>query len=244
MLVLLSAVSHPGLEMKFLITNDDGFGAPGIRLLASVAANFGEVTIVAPVVEQSGISHRISFEKPLQLVEKQENGYTVDGTPADCVRVALSLWNEFDCVLSGMNNGANLGVDVYYSGTVAAAREAAFFGLPAIAFSQYRANYTANNSYDFENTKPLLTRLLKDLLGTSPASEILNVNLPDRASTTDPAEIDLVRCPVDPSPLPADFRRDENKLVYSAVYADRPKMPGMDTDVCFGGNVSISKMGF
>ena len=135
--------------MKLLITNDDGFSAPGIQLLANVAAEFGQVTVVAPACQQSGISHRITFENPLNLVEKGTNAYSVDGTPADCVRVALSLWEgEFDCVLSGINDGANLGVDIYYSGTVAAAREATFFGLRSIAFSQYRANYQSSQSFD------------------------------------------------------------------------------------------------
>ena len=228
--------------MNLLITNDDGFEAPGIQLLASVAASFGSVTIVAPEREQSGISHRITFEKPLQLTQKGDKAYTVDGTPADCVRVALSLWGgDFDYVLSGMNDGANLGVDVFYSGTVAAAREANFFGLPSIAFSQYRADYRVSESYDFEKTRPLINQLLPDLLAKHHGMPILtNVNLPDRAASVDWETIGLVNCEVDRSPLPAKFKRTERGLVYAAKYADRPRQPGLDTDVCFAGDVSIS----
>lgn len=233
--------------MKLLITNDDGYDAPGIQLLASVAAEFGAVTIVAPAYEQSGISHRITFEKPLKLTEKGDQAYTVDGTPADCVRVALSLWHgKFDCVLSGMNDGANLGVDVFYSGTVAAAREATFFGLPSIALSQYRANYSISNSYDFESTRPLVKQVLTDLLTVDSSQKplLMNVNLPDRAASVGCELIERIKCDVDPSPLPANFRNTDRGLVYGASYAGRPRKPGMDTDVCFAGHVSISEVRF
>ena len=234
--------------MKLLITNDDGFAAPGIQLLLSAASEFGEAVVVAPAKQKSGISHRITFEKPLNLLEKGKNQFAVDdGTPADCIRVALSIWDqEFDYVLSGVNDGANLGVDTYYSGTVAAAREANFFGLPSIAFSQYRANYAESNSYDFEKTRPLLIQLLEELLHPEPTENLLtNVNLPDRAASVDSDEIEWIKCDVDPSPIPAEFRKSKDgELVYCAEYSKRPRQSGMDTEICFGGNVSISIVGF
>ena len=230
--------------MRFLVTNDDGFHAQGIQLLAKIAAEFGEVHIVAPLAEQSGISHRITFEQPMNLNEVGEKQFTVNGTPADCVRVAFSVWeNQFDVVLSGVNNGANLGVDVFYSGTVAAAREATFFQIPAIAFSQHRANYQA--SFDFEKTVPLARRLLKqqlDKLADCDYASLTNINLPDRAQSAPSEEIEVVLCEVDPSPLPADFRKDNGSLIYGGKYADRPRNKGQDTDVCFSGNVSLSEI--
>ena len=235
-----------GRRMKLLITNDDGFAAPGIRLLATEAATFGSVTIIAPEREQSGISHRVTFEKPLHLTEKGENAYTVDGTPADCVRVAMSLWQgQFDYVLSGMNDGANLGVDVFYSGTVAAAREATFYGIPSFAFSQYRAEYSVDNPFDFAKTRPLVNRLLTDLLANHRGEPVLtNVNLPDRAASDQWQSIRSIECDVDPSPLPGNYRETQRGLIHGALYADRPRKAGMDTEVCFGGDVSISVVRF
>ena len=221
---------HLGNAMNLLITNDDGYDAPGIQLLASVAAKFGDVTIVAPANQQSGISHQITFEQPLSFEQRSDAGYTVDGTPADCVRVAVSLWkSRFDYVLSGVNDGANLGVDVMYSGTVGAAREATFFGIPAIALSQYRANYSTSDSFDFEKTRPLLESLLSDLLSRPDRNAMVtNVNLPDRAASVPQTQIDRINCKVDPSPLPADFENTESGLLYTGKYIDRPRKKGMD----------------
>ena len=128
--------------MRILITNDDGVFAPGIKLLAEWARKIGEVTVVAPKNEQSGMSHAINFTKPieikkLELMEGVE-AYSCDSTPADCVRYGIvGLKREYDLVLSGINRGVNLGVDVIYSGTVAAIFEAAYWKHNALAISTY-----------------------------------------------------------------------------------------------------------
>lgn len=128
--------------MRILITNDDGINAPGIRALADFAKGFGEVTVIAPKVEQSGKSQAIDFVSPIEIVEADigigVRAFSVDSTPADCVRFGLDgLKEQFDLVLSGINRGVNLGADIVYSGTVGAIFEAARQGVPGIAVSTY-----------------------------------------------------------------------------------------------------------
>ncbi len=130
------------MALKILITNDDGIGAKGIRLLAEWAKSIGEVTVVAPKVEQSGKSHAIQFVNPVEIkrvpfVEGVE-AWSMDSTPADCIRFGVvGLNRKYDLVLSGMNRGVNLGADIVYSGTVGAIFESARLGFPSIAFSAF-----------------------------------------------------------------------------------------------------------
>lgn len=126
--------------MRILVTNDDGLHAPGLIHLVRFCRQLGEVTTIVPLVEQSGKSHGIELKKPFKVHEVElEPGivaYAVESTPADCVRYGvLARGMKFDLVISGINRGYNLGVDSLYSGTVAAAREAALHGIPAIALS-------------------------------------------------------------------------------------------------------------
>src|SRR5690606_8605943 len=125
--------------MKILLTNDDGIDAPGLALLAEIAAERGQPVIVAPDRHLSGCAHRVITEEELILDERGPNRYALNGTPADCVRIGLlHVCPDAAWVLSGVNDGGNLGVDTYLSGTVAGAREAALFERPSIALSQYR----------------------------------------------------------------------------------------------------------
>ena len=131
--------------MKFLITNDDGIDAAGLNALLEAAQNFGEATIVAPVAPQSGVSHAVTWHEGVRIEprgDKRQSGserFAIHGTPADCIRLGLlHLVPDANWILSGINHGANLGADVYYSGTVAAVREAILHGWPGIAFSHYR----------------------------------------------------------------------------------------------------------
>src|SRR5690242_349876 len=122
-----------------LVTNDDGVHAEGLRLLRAALLPLGHVVVVAPSNEQSATSHSITLDRPLRHVEHAADVHAIDGTPADCVYLALFeprfLPRRPDLVVSGVNHGANLGTSVFYSGTVAGAREAALRGIPAIAFS-------------------------------------------------------------------------------------------------------------
>lgn len=128
--------------MRILITNDDGYSAEGIRALALWAKKLGDVTVIAPKIEQSGKSHAIDFSRPIEIKEVDEipgvKTVYVDSTPADCVRYAiLGQGESYDLVLSGINRGVNMGIDIVYSGTVGAIFEAGRLGHKAIAFSTY-----------------------------------------------------------------------------------------------------------
>jgi 5'-nucleotidase len=163
--------------MRILVSNDDGYQAPGIVYLAAALAELAEVIVVAPDRDRSGASNSLSLKNPL-YVTRHENGFTsVEGTPTDCVHVAITglLDQEPDMVVSGINAGANMGDDVLYSGTVAAAMEGRFLGLPAVAISV--ASYQPRHF----DTAARLAKLLVLRLQENPlsADTILNVNVPD-----------------------------------------------------------------
>ena len=130
--------------MNLLHTNDDGIDAAGLAALLAAARAFGNPVVVAPAGPQSGVSHAVSWERGVRLEERGPASFAVHGTPADCSRLGLlRVAPETRWVLSGINHGGNLGADVYYSGTVAAVREAVLHGWPGIAFSQYLREDTA-----------------------------------------------------------------------------------------------------
>ena len=227
---------------KILVTNDDGWMAPGIALLAEAAANFGEVTVVAPEVEQSGMSHRITFDRPLAIQQKSTGFYSVDGTPADCVRIAIAkLGGGFDWVLSGINDGANLGVEIFYSGTVAAAREATLLGVPAIGLSQYRVKYL--EAFDWSQQKNLVERLLGQMLTADERKpgKWLNLNLPD-PSTCPESGPQVIECRADYSALPNQYSDTNGGAELDFKYRERPRQEGRDVEVCFGGHVALTRL--
>jgi 5'-nucleotidase len=166
--------------MRVLVSNDDGVDAPGIRVLAERLGAVGQVTVVAPDRDRSGASNSLTLDAPLRVLPMGNGYYRVAGTPTDCVHLALAglLDEEPDIVVSGINNSANLGDDVIYSGTVSAAMEGRFLGLPAIAVSLVTQDHKGVH-YDSAAQAVLLLmqRLLVDPL---PADTILNVNVPDR----------------------------------------------------------------
>jgi 5'-nucleotidase len=166
--------------MRVLVSNDDGVDAIGIRVLAERLGAVGQVTVVAPDRDRSGASNSLTLDAPIRALRMDNGHYRVAGTPTDCVHLALSglLDEEPDIVVSGINNSSNLGDDVIYSGTVSAAMEGRFLGLPAIAVSLVSRDHKGEH-YDSAAQAVLLLmrRLLVDPL---PADTILNVNVPDR----------------------------------------------------------------
>ncbi len=164
--------------MRILISNDDGVQAPGITRLAQALAGIAEITVVAPDRDRSGASNSLTLDVPLRASVREGGFISVEGTPTDCVHLAITglLDCEPDMVVAGINAGANLGDDVLYSGTVAAATEGRFLGLPAIAISLVSSGAV---HYDTAARVALhlVERLRKDPL---PADTILNVNVPDR----------------------------------------------------------------
>ena len=167
--------------MRILLSNDDGYRAPGIRKLYEALQQAHDVTIVAPERDRSGASNSLTLTRPLRAVKVQEKDqdriYFVDGTPTDCVHLAITglLREEPDMVISGINAGPNLGDDVLYSGTVAAAMEGRFLGLPAVAVSS--GSFTPEHlDVAAETVVQLVEELVRDPL---PGNIILNLNIPD-----------------------------------------------------------------
>ncbi|OXX29029.1 5'/3'-nucleotidase SurE [Vibrio sp. V08_P9A1T1] len=163
--------------MKILLSNDDGVYAQGLNTLARALADLAEIVIVAPDRNRSGASNSLTLEQPLRVDLIAPNTYSVQGTPTDCVHFALNelLKDDLpDLVLTGINHGANLGDDVFYSGTVAAAMEGHFLGVQAIAFSLVG---TAN----FTTAAQIARQLVEQHLNAPiPTNRLLNVNVPDR----------------------------------------------------------------
>jgi len=174
--------------MRILVSNDDGYLAGGIQTLARAAATLGDVRVVAPDREQSATSHSLTLHYPLRVRKASEGVQMVDGTPTDCVMLAIGelLEERPDFVLSGINHGANMGDDVLYSGTVAAAMEATVLGIPAIALSH--VGHEHEHMSDWTDT---VASLLAQLMTRDdfPKETLLNVNLPPIA----PADVKGVR---------------------------------------------------
>ncbi|MCU0618517.1 MAG: 5'/3'-nucleotidase SurE [Gemmatimonadaceae bacterium] len=172
--------------MRFLCTNDDGILAHGLDCLIRAAEPLGDVTVVAPDREQSATSHSLTLHHPLRPVRRGERRWQVDGTPTDCAMLAIEalMPERPDFVLSGINHGQNMGEDVLYSGTVAAAMEGLSLGVPAIALSFAGGDLRADVTMLDALIEPL-TAMLRHLTALEmPAGTLLNVNLPPRTPET------------------------------------------------------------
>lgn len=167
--------------MRLLLTNDDGILAHGLSCLQEAAAPLGELTVVAPDREQSATSHSLTLHHPLRPVRRGERRWQVDGTPTDCVMLAVEalMPERPDFILSGINHGQNMGEDVLYSGTVAAAMEGVALGIPSIAISFAGGDLRADLTHLAAQVKHL-TKLLRHItsLPQHPPSILLNINLP------------------------------------------------------------------
>lgn len=226
--------------MKILLTNDDGVLAPGLEALGRVAEGLGQCVVFAPSKMVSGCSHSTTTDRPFGVQEIGGGRYSVSGTPADCVRVAIHQLNPpLDWVLSGINNGGNLGVDVYHSGTVAAVREAAIHGIPGIAVSQYHARPLLVE--DWERAVEWSRPVVEEIMGRSAKpGTFWNINLPcPEPGAPRPA---VVYCPLDPSPLPLSFDGKAGSLRYTGRYRERRRTAGSDVDVCFGGRIAVTEI--
>ncbi|WP_392532638.1 5'/3'-nucleotidase SurE [Nostoc sp. C117] len=224
--------------MTIIVTNDDGIDAPGIRALVK-AVNGKNAIIVAPADHQSGCGHQVTTTRPINLQRRSETEYAIAGTPADCIRIAITQINtNVKFVLSGINAGGNLGVDAYISGTVAAVREAAMHGIPGIAISHYRK---AKQNFDWDRAAKLTTEVLEDLLQRhlEPGS-FWNVNLPHLQPGEPNPEV--VFCQPCIKPLPVSYRIEGNDFYYVGEYGKRDRISGSDVDVCFSGNIAVTKL--
>ena len=222
-----------------LLSNDDGYRANGIQTLARALSEFAEVVVCAPEIEQSATSHALSVHRALRLFEPAPGVFSIDGTPADCVYVALHGKTRIlprwpDLVVSGVNHGVNLGDDVFYSGTVAAAREAALKGIPALAVS-------TPHDADMDRAAELSCRVTRALLLrpiTTPL--LLNLNVPKGYSAVQTTRLGrrIYRDEV-------DFRRDPRGREYlwlGGPSVEHPGLPGSDTEAFDAGVASLTPL--
>jgi 5'-nucleotidase len=225
--------------MKILLTNDDGIDAEGLSALEKAIP--GELYVAAPANHVSECSHRITTRQPLPIEQRGDRRWAIDGSPADCVRVALNyLYTDiqFDWVLAGINEGGNLGVDIFYSGTVAAVREATLLGQRAMAFSHY---IRRDLPRDWEVATLRATRVFDELSKSFLAPQTFwNVNLPHLGREAPEPEMRPCRPCV--LPLPMRFENQGNALTYEGDYPNRPRTQGSDVEWCFGGGISISNI--
>jgi 5'-nucleotidase len=249
--------------LTVLLTNDDGIEAPGIRALAAALDRSRPgslVWTVAPAIEQSGCGHQITTQSPLDLRCHGPQTYSITGSPADCTRLGLfelapapigpidnqtgnQTGNQTSTprswVLAGINSGGNLGVDAYLSGTIAAVREAAIHGHPAIALSQYRRG---RGPIDWDCAIRWGHRVLDRLLGEPlPQGAYWNVNFPwpDEQGT----EPELIFCEPCRNSLPVRYRREADRFHYCGAYSDRPRQPGSDVYTCLDqGAIAVTQL--
>jgi 5'-nucleotidase len=164
--------------MQILLTNDDGIFAPGLAAIYKELVKIGDVTVVAPAGARSGTSHSVTFDGPLVCnkvdINGQFTGFSVQGSPADCVKLACMQLckGPIDLLVAGINNGANAGINIYYSGTVAAAMEGAFLKVPAVATS-----LVVDEKMDFEKAAEYCVKIIKKLLPLE-SGYVVNINIP------------------------------------------------------------------
>ena len=220
-----------------LLTNDDGVDAPGLAALLAATEGTGPREVFAPLGPQSGCGHVVTTHAPIALARREDGRRSVDGTPADCVRLAIHvLGPDLGWVVSGINAGGNLGADIHHSGTVAAVREAAIHGIPGIAISHYIAR---GRAVDWDLAARRAGLVIRSLMGRPPGpGAFWNVNLPH----PEPGgpEPEVVFCPVDTSPMPLLYREEAGGLRYRGDYQTRARQPSADVATCFGGRVAVS----
>lgn len=224
--------------MTFILTNDDGIDAPGIKALLK-AVDGKKVIIAAPKDHLSGCGHQVTTTRPIHVHRRSDSEYAIAGTPADCTRIAVShICQDVKFILSGINAGGNMGADVYISGTVAAVREAAFHGIPGIAVSHYRKG---KRNVDWDTAARWTSSVLADLLARpTTLGTFWNVNLPH----LEPGSVDpeVVFCEPCTQPLPANYRIEGDDFYYVGEYAKRDRTPGSDVDVCFSGKIAVTEL--
>ncbi|MCO8122677.1 5'/3'-nucleotidase SurE [Stieleria sp. TO1_6] len=254
--------------MKILITNDDGIDAPGIRaLFASVTLAMQrdrpgqpyQVVVVAPDRCRSECGHSIETRHPLTIKTIQPDWHALTGTPVDCVRVAIQAMQvRPNVVLSGINAGANLGVNLMVSGTFAAAREASLLGVPAMAVSHYRRPDVPRT---WDHTPAWIAETMAEFFAAACECErsisqppLWNVNLPavDPDATRVPPRIECLvdRCPITRTGSIAGWengsaagaRQPKATVRFDIDFHGRPREPGRDVEHCFGGRMTISKL--
>jgi 5'-nucleotidase len=234
--------------MNIILTNDDGYDAPGLHAAYLAVRELGDVHVVAPKTERSACSHTITLKRPITVEshhhELYGKSYAVDGTPADCVRLAVAalLDRPIQLVISGINHGANAGVDLFYSGTIAGAREGSILGIQAIAISQaIRADVPTDWPASTAVTKKVVRDLLQEKL---PAAGFWSINLP--APVPNDFERHIHRVPLASHPMPMTFDRSDSEdgrmmeFGYGASYWLRDVSGPSDYSVIRDGGIAVT----
>ena len=226
--------------LTFLVTNDDGIDASGIRVLhqALSQVTMDPIVVVAPKHHQSGCGHRVNIRTVIPVEWRSQTQVSVDSTPADCVRLGVNyLYNDIHFVVSGVNEGCNLGSDIYPSGTIAAVREATIHKIPAISFSHFKR---ADWELDWKRATKWTVRVLEKLLAQALESGTFwSVNFPHLEAEA--PEPELVFCSLCTRPLLAEFVEKENGYLYVGDDINRKSDSGTDVDVCLSGNIAIAQ---
>lgn len=231
--------------MKILLTNDDGIDAPGLAALEASIPSDIEFIVIAPDTQRSECSHSVTTRHQLRLRQVGTQRWSLNGTPVDCVRVAIALIApDLGGVVSGVNDGGNLGADVYISGTAAAAREATIHGVPAVAISQYRKPEIPRT---WDHVPNWLENQILPLLWEQRRAQTLidyfwNINLPSLAASPNHEPPPIVNTKMDRHPLPLGFSQEGDILTYKGDYQGRPRVLGTDVHECFEGRISISRI--
>jgi 5'-nucleotidase len=236
--------------MRILLTNDDGVHAPGLKLLETIAARFSDdVWVVAPETDQSGVSHSFSLSSPLRLREISPRHFAVQGTPTDCVLMALKkVMSDVkpDLILSGVNRGQNVAEDVTYSGTIAAAMEGTLLGVPSIALSQSYGGVETRDRPHWDSTQTHAPAVIEKILAAGiPEGVLINVNFPNcpgdevkgyEVTSQGRRDADIIRI---------EQRRDGRAIPYYWLMFQRPQYSpseGTDLEALSHGKVSITPL--
>ena len=222
--------------MRILLANDDGIYAPGLAAMEKALSSLGEVTVIAPATEQSGVGHAITFLNPLVCKEvfdgDRRRGLAVEGSPADCVKLGVVelMKPRPDLIVSGINGGLNAGINVLYSGTVAAAIEGAFFGITSVAVS-----LEWDEQADFTRAAEMARQVIAQILQhKSAASRLYNLNIPTAATKLPPGHAELKVVPMGVARYGEHFikRKDpRNRDYYWATGDPRPEHGEEETDL-------------
>lgn len=240
--------------MRIMLTNDDGIDAPGLTSLFGQIADMGELHVVAPATAQSATSHGVTFHRPIRVQNRNsDNGHerppasqlAVEGRPADCVKLAMSdlVPQPIDLVISGMNAGANVGINVIYSGTVAAAMEAAFLGIPAIAVSLHIGN---RDTIDWQRAARYARQAIDWALdGPMKTHSVLNINVPILDDGQTPRGIRVV--PINKSPLVDRYANEDHGDGSRSFRVDnsmafREHLPGTDVEAIFAKYITVTPL--
>jgi 5'-nucleotidase len=230
--------------MKILISNDDGLYAKGIGVLEQAMQKYGETFVVAPLTDQSGMSHALTLNRPLRIEKVKKNQYVIDGTPADCVHFAIQeLFNDQkpDLIVSGINHGANLGEDVWYSGTVGAAIEGSLMGIPSVAFSLVPFE---TSELHFEPAIEFIEHKFSKFLELAPKSSdiIYNINIPSIAGNK-VDQVDFTRLGSKRYKSTLVKNLDPRGKVYFWIGGEKidfDKIEGTDSNAVRQGHISIT----